>query len=407
MEEASDDEVSNTFIPSRLKATVKEQSPDESNTSLSIKKTSPLREVPAAATPTTTDIFIPATEAVQEKTINTPKIVEEETVVKTIETSSTEEMADEIQDVLEKAEIAQLSEYIELQRPTEVLEAKMTKAHEGKLEEVILALEPRDRKKPTDEAPIVTAQLNKPIGVPVPEMATEAKFKTLKAEEMAELPADHDASVKLGLPNKRKPVTESAPTDEDRGAAFIFPSSRNQPDLVQSPEVEFRLASQPSFKLDTDEELSESLSLSKPRPKRRSLDEEMKEVQSAENSLTLPGVKATPVDEPVVEALVFTKGISERMAYEEEEDVEIVVITNGETSVQWFFAGEVITQSEKYTIFKDGVVHKLIIRKVRKSEAGRYTCKSETVETSGTIVVHEKPVKFEEPLVDQTVTLGK
>ena len=410
VEEAAEDVVSNTLKRSRPKAPVKEQSPDESSASLSIKKSSPVRDVPADAKPTTADIIIPVKEVAEEKPKPAEKStkVMEETAEET-EISSTNELAERIQGILEKADIAALPDFIDLNQPSKGEETTVRTAPEEKPDEAKFSLKSRDRQPLLEESPTASTQLSKPSEAPVSVNEVEAQFEEPVTLGTSDSSADQNAATKFSLPQKKKPTVTEVTADDDQEVMFKVPSSKKQPEQVESPEAEFQLAPQQTepIKPETDEEQSESLSLSRPRPKRRSLDEEMKEVQSAENSISLPSVQTAAPVEPLVEVVVFTKGIAERVAYEEEEDVEIVVITNTETSVQWMFGGELILASDKYTIFEDGVVHKLTIRRVTKAQAGRYTCKSETIETSGTIVVREKPVKFDEPLTDQTVLMGQ
>jgi Immunoglobulin I-set domain len=215
-------------------------------------------------------------------------------------------------------------------------------------------------------------------------------------------PVEEEARVKL-FPKRNK--LDTSVENEQNASLEVSSEVKFIKDV--SHEASFQVAPS-ATKTDTDEE-SESLSLIR-RPKRRSLDEEMKEVQVEETVANLvPNVlEQTANEQPTTEQVVFTRGISERVTFEEEEDVELVVITNTETPVQWIFSSYTITSSDdNYTVIQEGLVHRLIIHKITKSKAGRYTCKTETVETSGTIIVRDKPAKFIDTLHDQTANLGE
>ena len=102
-------------------------------------------------------------------------------------------------------------------------------------------------------------------------------------------------------------------------------------------------------------------------------------------------------------------GISEITVGEEEQTVELLVITKEEVTTEWTLAdtNTVITNSEKYTVVDEGLVHKLIIHNVEKTDARKYVCKVGTEETTGTLMVRERPVKFTQLLEDQTVQFGQ
>ncbi|XP_019626725.1 PREDICTED: titin-like [Branchiostoma belcheri] len=119
------------------------------------------------------------------------------------------------------------------------------------------------------------------------------------------------------------------------------------------------------------------------------------ETEDRKSSATLV-VKELPVE--------ITRQLEDVEVYERDSATFEVELNKKDLQVQWFKKGsEPCEENGKYRFEVDGTAYSLIIRDIKLTDAGKYTCASKDSETTANLIVDPLPLKIEKDLEDVEV----
>ncbi|XP_078621208.1 obscurin-like protein 1 [Branchiostoma floridae x Branchiostoma japonicum] len=100
----------------------------------------------------------------------------------------------------------------------------------------------------------------------------------------------------------------------------------------------------------------------------------------------------------------FLLGLKDQRAVERDEMAKFTCTMSKKGQVaKWFFESEPCEENGKYRFEVDGTAYSLIIRDIKLTDAGKYTCASKDSETTANLVVDPLPLKIEKDLEDVEV----
>ncbi|XP_066263583.1 obscurin-like [Branchiostoma lanceolatum] len=100
----------------------------------------------------------------------------------------------------------------------------------------------------------------------------------------------------------------------------------------------------------------------------------------------------------------FLLGLKDQRAVERDDMAKFTCTMSKKGQVaKWFFESEPCEENGKYQFEVDGTAYSLIIRDIKLTDAGKYTCASKDSETTANLVVDPLPLKIEKDLEDVEV----
>ncbi|CAH1802752.1 unnamed protein product, partial [Owenia fusiformis] len=99
----------------------------------------------------------------------------------------------------------------------------------------------------------------------------------------------------------------------------------------------------------------------------------------------------------------FTKRLTDQNVMEHKNAKFTCETSVEDVEVDWFVKGEQVKESQKYSIYEDGVTHMLVIHDVLIGDSAQVTARVSQFESTAYLYVKAQPVEFTRTLEDQSV----